>query len=261
MPAHRRGGRRVTAASDTSEPTAEQLLEDAIRALTAAARLTHTLGAGTEHERQVQADWAEFVTLAVAGAAANLGSVSRALAGRPGSWEADAVRGMLVSTVGEDPAQLLQHRTEPLTVVVDVDEIMTDLGVWELYDQAQGELDRRYAAIGVPTVCGVPGDPAFEAALAQLEPATDEQEAQMNELAELGERLEQQRERDWTAYGEAFRQYVLAAAGDLLPGLDVPVEVVAVPTVRDAGPMPAQLTRPTSLPVSAIISIASCASR
>ena len=33
-------------------------------------------------------DWAAFVTLALAGAAANIGSVYRILAGRPGSWEA-----------------------------------------------------------------------------------------------------------------------------------------------------------------------------
>src|SRR5262245_33015754 len=44
---------------------------------------------------------------AVAGAAANVGSVDRALEGRPGSWEAGAVRSLLLSTVGEDPAELL----------------------------------------------------------------------------------------------------------------------------------------------------------
>lgn len=37
-------------------------------------------------------DWAEFVTLAVAGAVANVGSVEKALQGRPGSWEADSER-------------------------------------------------------------------------------------------------------------------------------------------------------------------------
>ncbi len=35
------------------------------------------------------------------------------LAGRPGSWEAGAVRSMLVSTVGYDDEDLDQHRTEP----------------------------------------------------------------------------------------------------------------------------------------------------
>jgi len=52
----------------------QTLLARAIEALTAAARLTRTVGVGTDSERQEQADWAEFVTLAVAGAAANIGS-------------------------------------------------------------------------------------------------------------------------------------------------------------------------------------------
>ncbi len=58
------------------------------------------------------------------------------MAGRPGSWEADAVRSMLLSAVGEDPAELLRHRTEPLTVVVNVDDILTDLGYSDLYYDA-----------------------------------------------------------------------------------------------------------------------------
>jgi hypothetical protein len=35
------------------------------------------------------ADFAEFLTLAVASTAANVGGVEELLAGRPGSWEAD----------------------------------------------------------------------------------------------------------------------------------------------------------------------------
>jgi hypothetical protein len=47
-------------------------------------------------------DWAEFVTLALAGAAANIGGNEQILACRPGSWEAERVRQTLQSTVGVD---------------------------------------------------------------------------------------------------------------------------------------------------------------
>jgi hypothetical protein len=50
----------------------------------------------------VAIDWAAFVTEALAGAAANIGSTTQILAGRPGSWEAARVREVLESTVGVD---------------------------------------------------------------------------------------------------------------------------------------------------------------
>ena len=68
-----------------------RLLHDAVRALTAAGRL----------ERGP--DFAEFLTLALAAAAANLGGMQAALARRPGSWEAEQVRGMLLSPSGKTP--------------------------------------------------------------------------------------------------------------------------------------------------------------
>lgn len=85
--------------SETEGRTYEQLLAAAVEVLTAAARRP--------------GDWAEFVTLALAGAAANVGGVETALAGRPGSWEADGVRNLLYATVGHDEHDLQRHRTEP----------------------------------------------------------------------------------------------------------------------------------------------------
>lgn len=115
-------------------------LEAAIAALTAGARLRRP------HPTTDQTDWAEFVTLAVTGAVANLGDVEAALAGRPGSWEAESVRAMVRSTVGEDPQRLLQHRREPVRVRVAAAGILEDLmDVSGLYDESHqilsGEFD------------------------------------------------------------------------------------------------------------------------
>src|SRR5690349_22982781 len=99
----------------------QQLLIEAVHLLTSAARLTWTVDGENGQKHEQQADFAEFVSLALAGAAANVGSIEGLLAGRPGSWEADYVRGLLSGTVGEDERYLLEHRTEPITVVVTVD--------------------------------------------------------------------------------------------------------------------------------------------
>lgn len=138
---------RHTADSGAQRPAAE-VLADAIRVLTEAARLRRPVferdadGAWREHPtRTEQADWAEFVTQALAGAAANIGSVEAALVGRPGSWEADAVRNLLYSTVGHDEQYLFEHRTEPLRVVVEVEQILTEFDIAWLYDDSEAALD------------------------------------------------------------------------------------------------------------------------
>lgn len=207
-------------APETKTRSRDEILAAAVAVLTEAARLTwsHTDddGAITTH----RADWAEFVTQVLAGVAANVGGIEPALAGRPGSWEADHVRNLLASTVGHDEEYLLEYRTEPLVVKLCVDQILCDLGAWKAYDDAQQELYRRYVAIGIPTATTPEADVV-------LTPATDEQERQCDELADLEERLEQQRERDWAAYGQALKANVEAAAASL-PGLQVPVVVVTV---------------------------------
>jgi hypothetical protein len=70
----------------------------------------------------------EFVTFALAGAAASIRRVEAVLMGRPGSWEAEGIRQLLVPTAGDD--QLLAHRTEPVVTNLYVDEITLDAGVW-----------------------------------------------------------------------------------------------------------------------------------
>lgn len=69
------------------------------------------------------------------------------LAGRPGSWEADGLRQLITSTVGQDEQDLLAHRTEPVVVEVYVSEILNDLGVWGQYDEAAEVLAIRAQAV------------------------------------------------------------------------------------------------------------------
>ncbi len=141
----------------------DELLAAAVEVLTEAARLQRPVlerddAASTtaghavwaESDRSEPIDWAEFVTLALAGAAANIGGIDAILAGRPGSWEADGVRHLLTATVGHDEAHLMEHRTKPVVIDAYVDELLVDLGAWKAYDDAQAELIRRYDGLGIP---------------------------------------------------------------------------------------------------------------
>jgi hypothetical protein len=255
---------------DTSEARGQgEVLADAVRVLTEAARLRRRTmrraadgGWEADPSRTEPADWAEFITLAVAGAAANIGSIEKALQGRPGSWEADAVRGMLVSTVGENPAELMRHRTEPLRVVLRPEEILSDLGYAELYDESRRALraqqdrhvwqyqlseDRTWTPL-------TPDAPAYADALtayagewdvtevpAGYTPGTvmtvprsavdeaayealEDQDLALEDLASDG---------DPRVYGEALTATVLAEAARVYPG--IPVEV----TVDIDGQIPA----------------------
>jgi hypothetical protein len=192
----------VLVSGSTEQPqarTQEQLLAAAVEVLTEAARQTWTSTDPDGTSRTHRGDWAEFVTLALAGAAANVGGIEQVLAGRPGSWEADGVRNLLGSTVGHDEQHLLKHRTEPLVVDLYLDDVMDDLGVWGEYDAATAELRQRAVAAG-------------------------QDEAQLDAIADLEERLEQQREQDWADYGAALKAAVEQAAAQV-DGLRVLVTV------------------------------------
>lgn len=211
------------------ERTHDQVLADAVRVLTEAARLTRPVLVRDESASEgaaypvwvpgpdrEPADWAEFVTQALVGAAANVGSIGAALDGRPGSWEAEGVRNLLTSTVGEDDQELLRHRTEPVVVTLYVEVLMADLDAYGGYDQAQKELSRRAEAVA-PSATSPEG-------AAALPPLTEEQERQLDAVADLEERLEQMRAQDYANYGQALKANVEAAAARR--GLPVPVKVV-----------------------------------
>lgn len=129
----------------------DEVLSDAIAVLTEAGRLRRprlrqsAAGKWEPHPTETDpADWAEFVTLALAGAAANLGGIEEALSGRPGSWEASKVGDVLLSTLGEDDAELWRHRTEPFRATLNVDDILADYSeAWAQYDEAERALDTR----------------------------------------------------------------------------------------------------------------------
>jgi transcriptional regulator with XRE-family HTH domain len=148
--------------TDTHAPRPhDEVLYDAISVLTEATHLTNqpmrqTSSGQWEADPDPRAalpiDWAEFVTLALAGAAANIGSTEQILAGRPGSWEAERVRQTLQSTVGVDDEDLLRHRTEPVVIDLWVESILRDTNdsTYDEYRDVEMELSRREEAIPQP---------------------------------------------------------------------------------------------------------------
>jgi hypothetical protein len=234
----------------------DEVLADAVRVLTEAARLRRPVlqqardGGWEPHPLQTEpADWAEFVTLALAGATANVGSVDRALEGRPGSWEAAAVRSLLDSTVGHDSAHLMEHRTEPIRVVLRPAEILADLGYPDLYEDSRKILaeqqdrhlwryrlgeDRRWTALdpGAPDWADAPGVSAFQAEADELYqpgtvvtvPRSAADEAAHDVLCDREADLDDlQDEDDPRTYGQALHAAVLTEAARIYPG--VPVEI------------------------------------
>jgi hypothetical protein len=192
--------------------TYDEVLADAVRVLTEAARRVITRIDRDGRARHEQADFAELVTHALAGAAANIGGIEPILAGRSGSWEADHLRDLLCATAGYDEHFLLERRTEPVVVRVYVSAILDDLGIWTLYEQAYDELERREDVI-----CAASPYP---------KPISQDQDAELAAIDELRAGLHAQRLRESAAYGAAFRANVLRAAGELFPTLPVAVEVI-----------------------------------
>lgn len=105
------------------------LAQQAVAALTAAARRTRIRGAGTGQETTEPADFAEIACHVITAVAANAGGVEQLLAGRPGSWEADLIRRIVEGTAGD---HLDSWRTEAMRLQVDVGSIFEDLGIQQM---------------------------------------------------------------------------------------------------------------------------------
>jgi hypothetical protein len=184
---------------------------DAVAALTAAVRLRRDDGEPD--------DFADFLAQVLAAVAANVGSVERVTAGRPGSWEADLVHRLVFGTVGDDPAWLYGHRTEPVVVPLNVDQVRLEAhwhgeaGAVEDPDEVAGRL-----------VDAVPA------------PDTAEDEAWDNYAAFEDAQYEAVRARyraAYQGYADRFTAAVHTAATGL--GLTVPVRVEACAELDAAG--------------------------
>jgi hypothetical protein len=231
---------------DTEAQRWDELLSAVIGLLTEAARLRWSSVDPAGVERFERADFAEFVSLALAGAAANAGGIEEILAGRSGSWEAGYVRDMLASTVGWEEEYLWEHRTEPLALRVQVDAILTELGIADLYEDSEAEITRLEDAVGVRYdvlcpdglwACSDPdAAPLTVEEIAAVSPwarpghrvyrePTPDQDHELERLQVLRDRLEALREAEWAAYGLAFQVSVLAELErEPVKGLRVPVE-------------------------------------
>lgn len=157
----------LTPTEDKAARPYGEILHDAIDVLSEARRLTNQPMRQTssgqwdpdpDPRSALPIDWAEFVTLALAGAAANAGGIETILAGRPGSWEAERVRQTLQSTVF-DERDLMRHRTEPIVVDLWVEAVLPLTGDTSEDDYQQAELallDRQEA---VPLPDDIPPGP------------------------------------------------------------------------------------------------------
>ena len=155
-------------AEQSQEPRPHsEVLHDAIAVLSEATRLTNrpmrqTSSGGWEPNPDPRAalpiDWAEFVTHALAGAAANAGGIETVLSGRPGSWEAERVRQTLQSTVF-DERDLLRYRTEPITIELWVEAILDDTADTTEDDHQAAELALSDRQSAVPMPDDIPPGP------------------------------------------------------------------------------------------------------
>ena len=257
--------------ADTTKPRPyDEVLHDAVAALTEAARLTNQPMRQTSSGRwepnpdpraALPIDWAEFVTRALAGAAANVGSTNKILSGRPGSWEAARVRETLESTVGVDDEHLLENRTDPVRVDLWVDNILLDLDA-DPYPAAYNEIDRRECEVPEPDDVedepAPPGmewlndrdehglltwvnDPAKVAAFEKyraetparpLTPGEQAQEDALNHLAALREKLDQLRRAELQSYADSLSAAITTRLGQL--NLNVPIDVTVALAPNDA---------------------------
>ena len=107
------------------------------------------------------------------------------------------------------------------------------------------QVDRFRQEVGIPGFTYQPGDPESEAAaraaFAQLDPASDEQEAALDHIEALRDKLDQQREQDCATYGEAFKANVLAELTDDGSDHRQPMALSAKGYSPSADPLPSLL--------------------
>ena len=89
---------------------------------------TLTAAVQLDHPQHGPVDFSDFLASALGAVAANVGSGYRITAGRPGSWESDALGQLVAGTVGydADPVVLAPRRTLPVIVPLNVAQLVTE---------------------------------------------------------------------------------------------------------------------------------------
>ena len=97
-----------------------RLWDATVATLTAAVQL--------DHPQHGPVDFSDFLASALGAVAANVGSANRITAGRPGSWESDALSQLVGGTVGYDTygVELAPRRTLPVLVPLNVAQLVTE---------------------------------------------------------------------------------------------------------------------------------------
>ena len=172
--------------------------DQAIAALTSAAKQTRTRGGGTEFVIEEPVDAAEIIVHVITAVAANLGGVDQLIAGRPGSWEAGLVERLVLSNIADDN-DLLRYRTDPIRLHLDVGEEFSDFGLTTMMWTEQDEA----------------GKPLLD------DNATEEEQDRAQELVDAIEALYEADEDAYAAsYAEAVRRELASR------GIDLPLELI-----------------------------------
>lgn len=208
--------------ADAFEDEFRHLWGAVVTALTAAVRLNHPTDGPV--------DFADFLASALASVAANVGSLDRLIAGRPGSWESAILTQLVSGSVGHDPSieELARWRTEPVVVVLNVAQLVAETTLDAAAADREGVLldfDEAVAALPDPWAGGrLPTD----------------DEAAGWDASQDG--LRRRYAEAFAAYAERFTAAALDVAHAMY--LTVPVEVLASTDPEAAWWRPEDLTNP-----------------
>lgn len=201
-----------------------RLWDATVATLTAAVQL--------DHPQHGPVDFSDFLASALGAVAANVGSANRITAGRPGSWESDALRQLVAGTVGydADPVVLAPRRTLPVIVPLNVAQLVTE--AYQDAPTAQRETMLPHVDDAAQMIYRAaeewssqhpePGEGAPAAEWEAYEKAADAQAVQEQAAEEL---LRARYAATFQAYAEAFTAAVLDTARAI--GLAVDVDVKA----------------------------------
>ena len=202
-----------------------RLWDATVATLTAAVQL--------DHPQHGPVDFSDFLASALGAVAANVGSAYRITAGRPGSWESDALGQLVGGTVGyeADAVELAPRRTLPVLVPLNVAQLVTEAYQDATVEQRGAMLpdfdDAAQVIYRASEEWSIqhpePGEGAPAAEREAYEKAADAQ-GEQEQAAE--ETLRARYAATFQAYAEAFTAAVLDSAR-AIDGLTVAVEVKA----------------------------------